>query len=117
MKKKLKLSQVEVDETFLPRDEYRKEEIEQYAEYLKNGEDLSPIVVFKDKDDRYILASGRLRFEAHKEIEAIKIDVVIKEGSDHDRIVESIESNSKHGLRLSKIGFARIPEIAVLPIW
>lgn len=100
MEAKLKLSQIEVDETFLPRDEYKKEEVEHYAECLKNGDILPPIVVFK-KDSRFILASGYLRFEAYKLIEAIEIDVIVKEGSDHERIAESIESNSKHGLRLT----------------
>ncbi|MBK8202508.1 MAG: ParB N-terminal domain-containing protein [Bdellovibrionales bacterium] len=100
MEAKLRLSQVEVDDLSLPREEYKKEEIEHYAECLKNGDILPPIVVFK-KDSRFILASGHLRFEAHKLIEAIEIDVIVKEGSDHERIIESIESNSKHGLRLT----------------
>lgn len=101
MAQKIKLSTIIVDSNFQPRAKLNQQEIENYAELIKEGTEFPPIVVFKKNEDSYILASGFHRFEAHKKLELTEISAEIREGSELDILIEAIQSNSRHGLRLT----------------
>ncbi len=97
--RKLKMSEIRVDQQYQPRKALNEEEIRNYAELLKNGESLPPIVVFEETKDSYVLASGFHRFEAHKRIEALNIEAEVRIGSSLEILTEAIQSNAKHGIR------------------
>jgi hypothetical protein len=100
MNSQVNLTQVIINTDLLARTEINEEIINDYIEQFNSGTVFDPIVVF-EVDGNYILASGLHRYEVHKRTEQKTIDVIIRQGDKSDIILESITSNSRHGLRFN----------------
>jgi len=74
--------------------------VAQYAEVLTAGEDLPPVVVFREKipgGHKYYLADGWHRLKAHEATGRDKIEVKIHDGTQRDAKLYAIGSNASHG--------------------
>lgn len=96
--KKLKLSQITTDGGTQSRDMVNPTYAEELAEALGVGAELPAIVVFHD-GDKYWLADGFHRVEAHKIAGKANITADIKQGTQRDAILFSVGANANHGMR------------------
>lgn len=74
--------------------------VAQYAEALSAGEELPPVVVFREKTGagfRYLIVDGWHRLKAHEATGRTKIEVKIKDGTERDAKLYAIGSNADHG--------------------
>jgi hypothetical protein len=74
--------------------------VDEYAEAIRHGAAMPPVVVFDDGTDLW-LADGFHRYHAHLAAEATGIDCDVYEGSQRDAILYSLKANAHHGLRRS----------------
>lgn len=72
--------------------------IAEYAEAIRIGIDLPPIVTFFDGVN-FWLADGFHRYHAHRTAGAMEINSELREGTCRDAILYSVGANSSHGLR------------------
>lgn len=72
--------------------------VAEYADALREGVKLPPVVVFFDGSAHW-LADGFHRFHAHKAARKGAINVDIKPGTRRDAVLYSVGANSTHGLR------------------
>lgn len=100
MAQKIYLSTVIVNKDYQPRVQLNEQEVQNYMDLIQQGAEFPPIVVFKQAES-YILASGFHRFEAHKRLELTDINAEIREGSHLEILIEAIQSNARHGIRLT----------------
>lgn len=96
----LKLSQLRIDGGTQPRVAINEEAVADYAERLREGVVLPPVVAFFD-GVVYWLADGFHRYHAHRRAgrEAIAVDV--HDGGLREAILYSVGANTEHGLRRS----------------
>jgi hypothetical protein len=94
----LKLSQLRIDGGTQPRVAINEEAVADYAERLREGVVLPPVVAFFD-GVVYWLADGFHRYHAHRRAgrEAIAVDV--HDGGLREAILYSVGANTEHGLR------------------
>ena len=97
----IKLSAVVVNKDYQPRIKLNEVEVQNYMDLISEGTEFPPIVVFKKSEENYILASGFHRFDANKRLELTEISAEIRTGNHIDILVEAIQSNAKHGIRLT----------------
>lgn len=71
--------------------------VAEYAEKIKQGEELPPIVVFYDGSD-YWLADGFHRYYATKKAGLSEINTEVINGTKRDAVLFSVGSNAEHGL-------------------
>jgi len=95
---KLKLSQIQRDEKFSPREGTDVEVAKQYAECF---DQLPPIVVFKIAE-RFVLADGWHRYRAAEILGLTEIPVEARAGSEADLQEFALLANLKHGKPLSR---------------
>lgn len=74
--------------------------ITEYAESIRLGVDLPPVVMFFD-GVHFWLADGFHRYHAHREAGAMEIAADIRTGTQRDAILYSVGANASHGLRRS----------------
>lgn len=72
--------------------------IAEYAETIRSGADLPPVVAFFDGVN-FWLADGFHRYFAHKTAGAMEISAEIREGTNRDAVLYSVGANASHGLR------------------
>lgn len=71
-----------------------------YADALRSGAELPPVVVFNDgASDGLWLADGFHRFHAHRAANLIEIDCDVRVGTQRDAVLFSVGANAAHGLR------------------
>lgn len=94
----LQLSQLRIDGGTQPRVAINEEVVADYAEHLREGVVLPPVVAFFD-GVVYWLADGFHRYHAHRRVgrEAIAADV--HDGGLREAILYSVGANAEHGLR------------------
>lgn len=72
--------------------------VSEYAEFIRLGGDLPPVVVYEDGSDIW-LADGFHRFHAHRAAGAVEIACEVRSGTKRDAILFSAGANASHGLR------------------
>jgi hypothetical protein len=72
--------------------------ISEYAEAIRFGVDLPPVVTFFDGAS-FWLADGFHRYHAHRQAGAMEIAADIRTGTQRDAILFSVGANASHGLR------------------
>jgi hypothetical protein len=72
--------------------------IAEYAETIRQGTDLPPVVMFFDGAS-FWLADGFHRYHAHNQAGAMEIAAEIRTGTQRDAILFSVGANASHGLR------------------
>lgn len=72
--------------------------IAEYAEAIRFGTDLPPVVMFFDGAS-FWLADGFHRYHAHRQAGAMEIVADIRTGTQRDAILFSVGANASHGLR------------------
>lgn len=72
--------------------------VAEYAEIIRFGGDLPPVVVFEDGSDIW-LADGFHRYHAHRAAGAMDIACEVRQGTKRDAVLFSVGANAAHGLR------------------
>lgn len=83
-----------------PRVETNETAIAEYAEVIRFGGELPPVIVFDDGAELW-LADGFHRFHAHRKAGAMEIACDVRQGTKRDAILFSVGANAAHGLRRS----------------
>lgn len=76
------------------------EVVSDYADVIRKGGTLPPVVVFHD-GGAYWLADGFHRFHAHRQARAEDIEADVHTGTKRDAVLYSVGANAHHGLRRS----------------
>lgn len=107
---KLKLKQIRTDGGTQMRVGPRNQEVvREYADVLKEGGTLPPVLAFHDGQE-YWLADGFHRYSAHMLLDWREIDAEVREGSKRDAILYAVGANTSHGLRRSNADKRRAVE-------
>lgn len=96
--KKLNLNAIRIDGGTQARVEINMDAVGDYAEALKAGVELPPVVVFFDGADHW-LADGFHRYHAHKQADKASIAADVRNGTVRDAVLFSLGANWTHGLR------------------
>lgn len=98
---RLPISGLTFDSTIQVRAGVSKAVVRSYAEVLRNGGQMPPIVVYRDADDTLWVADGWHRCEAYKLLGWDEIDAEVRAGSREDAREYAEEANLTHGQPLS----------------
>lgn len=101
MATKIKIQNVVAPEELHPRAKLSEPAIEDYAQAMKDGVELPPIVVFQDERGCH-LADGWHRLEAARRIGWKQITADVRKGSRRDALLYAVGANAKHGLRRTR---------------
>jgi len=96
----LALTKVTIDGGTQSRVALNEEVVFEYADAIRRGATLPPVVVFHD-GGTYWLADGFHRFHAHRAARAEDIDADVYTGTKRDAVLHSVGANANHGLRRS----------------
>lgn len=92
------LETLRIDGGTQPRAELNEAAIADYAEAIRSGVDLPPVVAFFDGVE-FWLADGFHRYHAHRAADMAEITIEIHEGTRRDAVLYSVGTNDAHGLR------------------
>ena len=81
-----------------PREEISNKTVDEYAEAIRAGIELPPVIVFRDGATQW-LVDGFHRYWAHKRAGKGEIKAEVHEGAHRDAILFSLSINDTHGLR------------------
>jgi len=81
-----------------PREKISNKTIDEYADAIRAGVDLPPVIVFRDGATQW-LVDGFHRYWAHKRAGKGAIKAEVHEGTHRDAILFSLSINDTHGLR------------------
>lgn len=95
--KKLNLNAIRIDGGTQPRERIDMATVTEYAEAIKAGAELPPVIVFHDGADHW-LADGFHRWHAHKQAEKASIAADERAGSLLDALLYAVGANGTHGL-------------------
>lgn len=95
--------------------------VARYAELIRDGQKLDPMVVFQSADspDIYWLAAGHHRFQAHQRMQKDGADFEVHIGTHNDALVYGAMSNGRHGLPLNNADKRKAVKIVagIKPSW
>jgi hypothetical protein len=92
------LDSVRINGSTQSRVELNQATIAEYAESIRLGVDLPPVVMFFDGVN-FWLADGFHRYHAHCQAGAIEIAADVRTGTQRDAVLFSVGANASHGLR------------------
>ena len=95
--KRLNLNTIRIDGGTQPRERINMDVVQEYAEAIKAGVELPPVVVFFDGAERW-LADGFHRWHAHKQADKASIAADERAGSLLDALLYAVGANDTHGL-------------------
>ena len=98
MVKKLNLNAIRIDGGTQPRERIDMDAVGDYADAIKAGTELPPIVVFNDGAEHW-LADGFHRYHAHKQAGRVSISADVRSGTLDDAKLFASGANASHGLR------------------
>lgn len=98
MVKKINLAAIRIDGGTQARVEINTDTVSEYAEAIRSGAELPPVVVFHDGAEHW-LADGFHRFHAHKSAEKVSISAEVRDGTKRDAVLFSLGANGTHGMR------------------
>ena len=96
----MQISSITADSASQPRDCLSISRLDQFAQMLANGDELTPVTVFYDGDVHW-LGDGFHRYEAYIRAGRTDIPAKIYQGTLRDAILCGIQSNTQNGLGLS----------------
>lgn len=96
--KKLNLNAIRIDGGTQPRERIDMATVTEYADAIKAGAELPPVVVFHDGADNW-LADGFHRWHGHKQADKASILADVRAGSLLDAKLFAVGANGAHGLR------------------
>lgn len=96
----LLLEQIKIDGGTQSRVELNESVVADYADVIRRGDSLPPVVVFFDGSTHW-LADGFHRFHAHRMARAEEIEAEVRTGARRDAVLFSVGANARHGLRRS----------------
>lgn len=94
----LLLEQIKIDGGTQSRVELNESVVADYADVIRRGDSLPPVVVFFDGSTHW-LADGFHRFHAHRMAGAEAIEADVRTGARRDAVLYSVGANARHGLR------------------
>jgi hypothetical protein len=92
------LKGISLDEEIQSRVELDREYVREYAKDLLGGNRFPPVILFND-GEKYHLADGFHRYEAHKLAGLKTIRAEVRDGSKRDAILFAVGCNAAHGKR------------------
>jgi hypothetical protein len=95
---KLKLSEIRIDGGTQTREEISWDTVHEYADSIKEGVSLPPVVVFYD-GAFYWLADGFHRVHGTKKAGLDSIECDVRQGAKREAVLFSVGANSGHGLK------------------
>ncbi len=107
---KLALDVVRTDGGTQSRAAISAETVAEYAEAIRRGEALPPVVVFHDGTE-YWLADGFHRLAAFREAGESELACDVRQGTVRDAILHSVGANAAHGLPRTKADKRRAVEV------
>lgn len=97
---KLAIDDIEATEKTQTRAALNKAVVREYAELIKEGTVLPPIVCFAEKaSERFVLADGFHRLHGAVDAGKKEIEVTVKPGKVRDAIIYGLNANAHHGIR------------------
>lgn len=93
----LMIDSIRLDGGTQSRVKLREATVDEYAEAIRAGVELPPVVVFDDGVDIW-LADGFHRLHAHRAAKAAEIDCEVRDGTKRDALLFSLRANVTHGL-------------------
>jgi ParB-like chromosome segregation protein Spo0J len=94
----LALDKIKLDGGTQSRAKVDEEVVADYAQIIRDGTDLPPVVAFHDGKN-YWLADGFHRIEAYRSAGAVEIEADVRQGTRRDAILFSVGANAHHGLQ------------------
>lgn len=98
MVKKINLAAIRIDGGTQSRVEINTDTVSEYADAIRSGAEMPPVVVFHDGADHW-LADGFHRFHAHRSAEKVSIAAEVRDGTKRDAVLFSLGANGTHGMR------------------
>jgi len=95
----LEIERIRTDGGTQPRVEMHPGVVEEYAEVLRDGGTLPPLVVYQDVEGIYWLASGFHRLAAARLAGRTHVDCTVRRGSLREARLFAASTNGEHGLR------------------
>lgn len=95
----IKVEGIILDPEIQPRVQMLQSTIDDYAEALKAGRPLPPVVIFRDDIGAMRVADGFNRVMAHKTAGLLTIEAEVHKGCKRDAILYAVGANSEHGQR------------------
>lgn len=83
-----------------PRTSINEAIVSEYADAIRRGDELPPMVCFWDGAQRW-LGDGFHRYHGHVQAGSVEVQVEQRNGTRRDAILYAVGANAKHGLRLS----------------
>ena len=111
--KTLKVSEIECGTETQTRAAIDMECVESYAEAMRDGVTMPPIIVYCSDEGTYWLADGFHRLGAAKAIGAKTIEATVEAGGMRDALRFALAANAEHGLRRTNKDKRRALEIAL----
>lgn len=94
----LELAAIRTDGGTQTRAAVNTETVSDYAEAMEAGDQFPPLIVFHD-GSAFWLADGFHRYHAALKLQALEVEVEIKQGARRDAVLYSVGANATHGLR------------------